>query len=387
MKKQHLKRIFAAFTIASAVLSGCGTNSETSEKKDAKTEVETKKDETEKNVDYSAVYTEAVTELSKAQEGQEVDFDKVIDLYSKNLQSLVQERDSEFNDKVNQHITTALQAGKEGTMDKVIVRQLFDKLMQKVFYTSMKHEFNEAAELWTKKDKVKAEIAEAKEFYSIIQTTVQKRDTAYGTTMAEVINGGFSEMEKAVTNDDLLAFQLGKQVVDKTLMKTFYLAAGAEKGYAAKIPAAATPEEAKVMQSEGWAFYQAIYTYINNHAAEEGAYILNQFDLQTDAASIDAAAINKAFVRGFTKVALDEYKESIEAWGEDKSVITALEGALFMDIIGQDINRLIGADAYNKLMEQSQKYINAAKAKDKAAGEPTLKEIEATLQTVIEKAK
>ncbi|MGJ7920491.1 hypothetical protein [Neobacillus sp. LXY-4] len=391
MKKRELKKIFAGFLIASAVLTGCNTSKETAEKEE-KTQVETKETEKEaqNEVDYPAVFQEAVTELAKASEGKDVDYDKVIDLYTTNLQGLVQERDKEFEDTIDQHITTALEAGKEGTMDKVVVKQIFDKLMQKVFYTTMKHEFVEVAENWGKTEEVKEEIEEAKVFYSILSTTVQKRDAANGTTMVDVINGGFEEMEKAVDSNDQLAFQLGKQVVDKTLMKTFYFATGAiPNGYATKAAAAAkeNAEEAKVEQAEGWAFYQSIYTYINKHAAEEGAYILSQFDLETDVTQLDPAAVNKAFVRGFSKVAIDEYKESIEAWGEDKSVITALEGALFIDIIGQDIKGLIGEAEYTALTEKAQKYLDAAKAKDKAAGEITLKEIEATLQTVIEKAK
>lgn len=394
MKKRNLKKIFASFLIASAVLTGCNTTKDTASKSEEKKQEETVKEEAaeevEKEVDYAAVFTEAVTELAKASEDKEVDYDKVIELYNTNLQGLVQERDKELEDTIDQHITTALQAGKDGSMDKVVVKQLFDKLMQKVFYTTMKHEFTEVAENWGNTEVVKEEIEEAKAFYSIIQTTVQKRDAAYGTTMVDVINGGFSEMEKAVESNDQLAFQLGKQIVDKTIMKTFYFATGATpNGYATKAAAAAkeNAEEAKVEQAEGWAFYQSIYSYVNKHAAEEGAFILGQFDLQTDVATIDPAAVNKAFVRGFTKVALDEYKESIEAWGEDKSVITALEGALFIDIIGQDIKTIIGEQSYNTLTEQAQQYLDAAKAKDKVAGEPILKEIEATLQSVIEKAK
>ena len=40
-----------------------------------------------------------------------------------------------------------------------------------------------------------------------------------------------------------------------------------------------------------------------------------------------------------------------------------------------------------KLTEQAQAYLEAAKAKDKAKGEPILEEIQATLQNVIEQAK
>ena len=396
MRKKELSAIFASFLMAGTVLTACNTNdkpaSEGTEEKtqeQAETKEETKSESQEQEVNYAQVFQEATAELEKAKEGKEVDYDKVTELYTNNLQKLVQDRDAEFEDTLDQHITTALQAGKEGTMDKVVVKQLFDKLMQKVFYTTMKHEFTEVDENWGNKEEVTEEIEEAKEFYAILQSTVEKRDAAYGTNMVDAIAGGFDEMEKAVEADDQLGFALGKQVVDKTLMKTFYYATGAvPNGYATKAAEAAKKdkEEAKVEQAEGWAFYQSLFSYLNKHAAEEAAFIQQQFDLQTDISKLNAEEVNKAFVRGFSKIALDEYKESQEFWGEDKSPITALEGALFIDIIGEDIKGLIGEAEYSKLTETAQQYLEAAKAKDKKAGEPLLKELQATLQTVIEKA-
>lgn len=398
--KYHMSmkfKLLVAMASLSLVLGACSKETEktaTSEKVES-AETETSKDSSHEEgeheeVDYAGIFKEAVDELSKAKEGKEVDFDKVIGLYNDHLQSIVKERDAENEDTLDQHITTALQAGKEGTMDKVVVKQIFDKLMQKVFYTTIKHEFKEVTENWGNVEEVKEEIEEAKSFYAILESTVQKRDDAYGTTMVDVIAGGFSEMENAVDANDELSFQLGKQVVDKTLMKTFYLATGAiPNGYATKASEAAKEnvEEAKVEQAEGWAFFQSLYSYLNKHAAEDTAYIQQQFDLQSDVAVLDPASVNKAFVRGFTNIALSEYAESIETWGEDKSVITALEGALFIDIIGEDIKGLLGEEAYTTLTDNAQKYLEAAKAKDQASGESLMKELEATLQTVIEKAK
>lgn len=390
-------KLMAAMACLSLMLGACSQDSEkpaTNEKvesTDSTTTTEEAHEEGEhEEVDYAATFKEAVDELSKAKEGKEVDYDKVIGLYNDHLKELVQKRDTEFEDTLDQSITTALQAGKDGSMDKVVVKQIFDKLMQKVFYTTIKHEFTEVAENWGNTEEVNAEIEEAKEFYSILESTVQKRDDAYSTNMVDAIAGGFSEMEKAVEANDELGFQLGKQVVDKTLMKTFYLATGAiPNGYATKTASAAkeNAEEAKVEQAEGWAFFQSLYSYLNGHAAEEAAYIQQQFDLQSDVAKLDAVSVNKAFVRGFSKIALDEYAESKETWGEDKSVITALEGALFIDIIGEDIKALLGEEEYTKLTDNASKYLEASKAKDQAAGDSLMKELEATLQTVIEKAK
>jgi hypothetical protein len=393
--KFKLLAVLAAFAV---VMGGCSKSEETATKKTEEKEQVTNENKEEKGeeakeaeeVNYGEAFKEATAELEKAKAGQEVDFDKVINIYETKLQSLVQKRDEEFQDTIDQHITTALTAGKDGSMDKVVVKQIFDKLMQKVFYTTIKHEFTEIEENWGNKEEVKEEIEEAKEFYAILQSTVEKRDAAYGTTLVDTIASGFTEIESAVEKDDQLAFALGKQVVDKTLMKTFYFATGAlPNGYATKAANAAKEDEkeAKVEQAEGWAFYQSIYPYMKKHAAEEADYILKQFDLQTDVKTLDPAAVNKAFIRGLAKVALHEYEESEENWGQDKSVITALEGALFIDMIGNDIKTLLGDQAYTTLNDQAQKYLEAAKAKNKEEGEKLLTQLETTLNTVIEKAK
>ncbi|MEH6946990.1 hypothetical protein V7068_07900 [Bacillus sp. JJ634] len=387
--------MFASFLLAGTVLTGCNTSESSNTTKEEKQEqTENKKEAKESSeaaeVNYAQVFQEAVTELEKAKEGKEVDFDKVTELYTNNLQKLTQDRDAEFEDKIDQHITNALQAGKDGSMDPIIVKQVFDKLMQKVFYTTMKHEFIEVEENWDNKEAVKEEVEEAKEYYEILQSTVEKRDAANGTKMVDVIAGGFAEIDKAVEANDQLGFQLGKQVIDKTLIKTFYLATGnIPNGYAAKAAEAAKKdkEEAKVEQAEGWAFYQSIYGYLNGHAPEEAAFILQQFDLQNDVTKLDPEQVNKAFVRGYAKIALDEYKESQEYWGEDKSPITALEGALFIEVIDKDLKDMLGEEAYNKLTQTAQQYLEAAKAKDKKAGEPLIKELQETLQTVVEQAK
>ncbi|WP_027409529.1 hypothetical protein [Anoxybacteroides tepidamans] len=390
-------KFLAVFAAVALMMGACSTNQETAAPKteekeeSAAKQKEEKAEESEKEeVNYKDAFQQALTELEKAKQGQKVDFDKVMDLYKENLQALVQKRDAEFQETLDQHITTALAAGKDGSLKPMVVKQIFDKLMQKVFYVTIKHEFAEIEEHWGNKEEVKEEIEEAKEFYEILQPTVEKRDAAYGTKLVDAMNGAFAQIEDAAAKNNSLEFALAKQVVDKTLMKTFYLATGAlPHGYATKAAAEAkeNAEEAKVEQAEGWAFYQSLYPYMKKHAAEEADYILKQFDLQTDVKTLDATAINKAFIRGLTKVALHEYEESEESWGQDKSAVTALEGALFIDMIGSDLKTLLGDQALTTLNSQAQKYLEAAKAKNKEEGEKLLQQITATLKTVVEKAK
>jgi hypothetical protein len=224
----------------------------------------------------------------------------------------------------------------------------------------------------------------------VLESTVTKRDAAYGTKMVDTINGGFSEMKAAIDKGDKLAFHLGKQVVDKTIMKTFYFATGAlPNGYATKAADKAKTDAtaAKIEQAEGWAFYQAIYPYLKKNSPDEGDAILKQFDLQTDVKTLDPALVNKAFVRGWVNVALAEYKESQEMFNEDKGVITAIEGALFINMIESDLKTLIGEQETAALTASTQAYLDAAKAKDKAAADKALAEIKSVLDKVVQATK
>ncbi|PFN09105.1 hypothetical protein [Bacillus cereus] len=385
-------KVLSAAAVASLLFAGCAKEEpKKSEAQDKKTEQSAKKEETkQQEVDFVQAYKEGVAELEKAKAGEEVDFDKVTKLYKDKLQPLVQKRDGEFNEQIDQTITAALEAGKKKEMEPMVVKQLFDKLMQKEFFQSMRHEFKEIDTNWDKKDVVKKEMDEALAFYKVVEGTVGKRDTAYGTQMASQIQGGFDEMQAAIDKDDKLAFALGKQVVDKTIMKTFYLATGGvPHGYATKMVEAAKTDEktAKIEQAEGWAFYQAIYPYIKKATPEDADFILKQFDLKTDVKTVDAKAVNQAFVRGFSKVALGEYKESQENFGKDKGPITALEGALFINIIESDLKTVLGEQETVELTKTAQSYLEAVKAKKKEDADKLLPQLEAALNKAVEAAK
>ena len=139
-------------------------------------------------------FQEGKAELEKASEGEDVDYQAVIDLYNSDLKPLVEQREGEMD----QQISSALEAGKAGDLDGEVVKQIYDKLMQKVFYLTVKHEFEEVKENWGNTEEVNKEIEEAKEYYEVLKGTVEKRDAAYDTSMVAQIDAGFSEMETAV---------------------------------------------------------------------------------------------------------------------------------------------------------------------------------------------
>jgi hypothetical protein len=211
---------------------------------------------------------------------------------------------------------------------------------------------------------------------------VEKRDKAYGTQLIEAVSGGFDQMQQAADKGDNLAYNLGKQVVDKSLMKAFYLASGAEKGYAYKVEQAAKEngDEAKVEQAEGWAFYQSLKKYLEKNDQASSDYINSQFDLSNDVKNVKGDLINKAFIRAFAATAKGEYGETFENWGKDKAVITALEGALFIDVIRADLPKALGGeDKAKSLTENSQKLLEEVKAGNKEKSEALFKAVEADL--------
>ena len=231
-------KVLSAAAVTSLLLRVVQKRKQKQRKHKIKDRTDSEKEETkQQEVDFVQAYKDGVAELEKAKEGKEVDFDKVTKLYKEKLQPLVQKRDGEFNEQIDQTITAALEAGKE--MEPMVVKQLFDKLMQKSFSNRCAMNLKKSTQTGAKRCCEK-EMDEALAFYKGVEGTVGKRDTAYGTQMASQIKGGFDEMQAAIDKDDKLAFALGKQVVDKTIMKTFYLATGGvPHGYATKMVEAA----------------------------------------------------------------------------------------------------------------------------------------------------
>lgn len=335
-------------------------------------------------------YKSIIDEFGKTAKGEKPDLQAIAKTYHDSIKELAQARDGERNETTEQQISAAIEAASTGQLDVETAKQVVDKLMQKVLYHSVNAKLKDAGDNLAQPDKAKKAMSEAKALYKpVLETTVSKRDAAFKTSMADVINGAFAEADKAVDSKSSLDFNLAKQVIDKTMMKAFYLAVGAkDAGYAYKIEKAVKEgKKPKAEQAEGWAFYQSLYKYISGSAKEEADFINKQFDLTNDAKNINADAVNAALVRGLGKVALGEYKESEENWGKEKAVITSIEGALFSEMISQDIARLAGDAASKALKAQTEKHLAATKAGNKDEADKALQQIEKTLKEIVDKAK
>jgi hypothetical protein len=328
-------------------------------------------------------------EMDKAGTGKP-DYALVQKTYSDKLKGLAQKRDSEASENTDQLISAAIEGATSGQMNGKVAKQLVDKLLQKVLYTSMKAALKDANTNWAKPEEAKKSLESAKEFYKpVLESTVKKRDDAFKTTMSDAINGAFADAEKAVGSATTLKLDFARQVIDKTIIKTFYLAAaGKDLGYAYKIEKGAKEgTDVKVEQAEAWAFFQSINKYVSGQAKEEVDFVNKQFDLATDPKTINADTVNKTLVRALAKVGSHEYIESQDAWGTDISIVTGLEGAVFIDMISSDITRLQGEAAYKTLYAQAQQYIKLAQDNKKEEAIAVMKQIQASLDEVIAKTK
>jgi formaldehyde-activating enzyme involved in methanogenesis len=390
--ESHLMKAWKVVTTtalaATLVLSGCGAKEEAAkpqtETKQAVTETKTESASQASKFDAQA-YTAAVKELvglvKKEEDKTPVDWDAAQKTYDQKLKAHVQMLDGEYKDKVDEQLTAALQAGKAGQMPAMVVGQITDKLLQKTAFLTTRYEFKQASDNFAKKEEAQQAVTAAKEVYdAILKGTMEKRDKAYQTQLVSTIDAGFAEMNSSIEKGDNLAYNLGKQMVDKSIMKAFYLASGGEKGYAYKIEQAAKEgkkaEELKEMQAEGWAFFQSVKGYLEKNDKEATDYINQQFDLANDPKAIKGDKINQAYVRALAATAKGEYHESFENWGKDKAVVTSLEGALFLDMIKIELPKALGDQAKaNKLLEQAQQHLEAVKAKDKQKAEAIYKEM------------
>lgn len=334
-------------------------------------------------------YKVITDEMGKAKDSKP-DYALVAKTYNETFKAIAQKRDSENSETTDAFIKAAIEGATDGKMDSMVAKQIVDKLLQKVLYTSMKASLKSVSDNWAKPEEAKKALAEAKQYYSpVLESTVKKRDDAFKTTMVDTIKGAFGEIDKQIGQPSQLQFNLARQVVDKTLMKTFYLAAGAkDAGYAYKVEKGAQEgKNVKVEQAEGWAFFQSINKYIAGQDKEGADFVNKQFELGTDPKTVKGDAINSALVRGLAKVALDEYKASEESWGSDKAAITGMEGALFIDMISLDITRLQGEAAYTTLKGQAEQYNKLVKDNKKDEAVALLGSIRTALNDVIAKAK
>ncbi|HAQ06815.1 MAG TPA: hypothetical protein DCR24_04535 [Bacillus bacterium] len=383
MKKRNLKLIFASFIMASAVLTGCGADKETTKPEETK-EVETDKAEDQKEEGQkaeqkevkvedtdagkqTAVFTEMMEELTKAKENQEVDWDLVKQKYDNGLQKDIAETSPEFD----QSIQAAITAGKSGEMEPIIAVQLIDKTTQSYFYQNQKALQKEAVAAITegKVDEANLAFVQIKHLAEkVFLPTAEKRDGHYELTgdasLVENINSGLSAQEEALKAENAEDFQVYLQVTDKSIYRSYYLAA---KSYAEKIEAAvkegAEKQELAIKQAEAWGFFQAIKGSLSGGDEAAAAQLDKLFTLnETDPATIKASETNALFAKAVAGKIKGYYEKAPKLLAENNATdakVSAMEGNMFLKMLQGQLTEKLGEEKAQAAFADAEAWYNA----------------------------
>ncbi|WP_210364988.1 hypothetical protein [Bacillus sp. REN3] len=401
MKKWHLKSIFASFLMAGAVLTACSSADESSEKPKEEKQVEKEGktgDTKEAKVEDTAaakqvgVFNEMKTELEKAKEDKEVDWDVVQQKYDAGLQKEV----AELIPEADQAIQAAIAAGKNGEMEPIVAIQLVDKTIQSYFYQSQKALQKEAAAALEedKKDEANAAFIQVKHLAEqVFIPTAEKRDTYYelsgDASIAENIHSGLSAQEEALNAGNAEDFQVYLQVSDKSIYRSYYLAA---KSYAEKIEAAAKEgkekEELTIMQAEAWGFLQAIKGSLGGGDEAAAAQLDKTFTLnETDPETIKSAETNALFSKAIAGKIKGYYENAPKLLAADNAVeakVGAMEGNMFLKMLQSQLTEKLGEEKANSVFADAEAWYNAiAESKTdeaKAKGETVITAVDQLLK-------
>jgi hypothetical protein len=375
-------QLFASISIAGTLLVGCA-QTEVAEKpeEEVASEENTSEQAEETQVEESAFvleetatakqvvdYKAMMDELNKMKDNKEVDWSLVESTYQKELQAVAGDLDV--------FITSGLNAGKNGELEQNVARQLIDKGTQSYFYSKQKALHGDVVTALEAGDQAAAEaaFAELKHLINeVIIPTAEKRDGYYELTgensIVENIQNGLSLQEEALASGNIDDFNVFKQITDKSVYRSYYLASNS---YAEKIAGAAAEgkdeNELKIMQAEALGFYQAIKGSLSGGDEAAANKLQELFDFsKTDAKTINPEEVSDLFVKAFIGK-ITGYHEKAAATLAEGDVATArvqaMEGNVFLKDIQLALNQKLGEEQTGQLLTHAQEWYKAITAEN-----------------------
>ncbi|MEQ6391125.1 hypothetical protein RZN22_17710 [Bacillaceae bacterium S4-13-58] len=381
MEKRKALSLFASVLVAGGILAGCGNEDSSADKPEENAPVaEENTENTPVEEDHTqgeefaleesatavqvADYKAMMTELGKMKEDQEVDWSLVEETYQNELKAVTGDFDV--------FITSGINAGKNGELEQNVARQLIDKGTQSYFYSKQKSLQGDVVTALEAGDQAKAE-ATFEEFKhllnEVIIPTAEKRDGYYELTgedsMVESINTGLSLLEEALTNGNIDDFSVYKQITDKTIYRSYYLASNS---YAEKIAKAVSEgntdeTELMIMKAEALGFYQAIKGSLSGGDEDAANQLQVIFDFsQTDATEVNPEEVSNLFVKAFIGKITGYHEKVATSLAEGdvtKARVQAMEGNIFLKDIELALNEKLGEEKTTELLDHAQKWYEA----------------------------
>ena len=229
----------------------------------------------------------------------DTDLTAVQAFYNKEFQAETQRIDATIkaeDPKIDENISFVLDNAIKGELNVGQAKQAIDKGLQWYFYFAIRDLINNKVRpALTNEDfaTAKVEFDKVVQIYEgIIQGTVVKRDNTFSLDMVGILKGTIEQLIKDIENKNADDFNVHRQVLDKTIIKTFVLATYT---YATNIPTKPVEDHPAAL-SEGYFFFLSVYTYLKGGSPEDADYILNAFG-SGDASQIDKDKIQAALQR------------------------------------------------------------------------------------------
>ncbi|RDB32852.1 hypothetical protein [Exiguobacterium sp. RIT594] len=354
--KKRLK--VASLFMTAGLLAACGNSEETTTApKKEKTE---QTSETKTNAGIAAttlkdeltIFSSIKAELDKAKEGQAIDWKMVQTSYDSKLKGGVTTAAPE----IDEVISSALAGVESKDLDENVARQLVDKGIQSYFYKLQKST-QATAEEAVKAGKTDEATAALNDIQDMSETvfipTAEKRDASYGfkneDSIAQAINSGLTAQEEAITAKNIADFNVAKQLTDKSIYRSFYLAA---LGYAQKIEdgvkAGTDEKELQMEQAEGYGFLLAIEESLAGGDEEAVATLKERYDFsKTKPADVKFKEIESLFAKALTEK-IDGYHEETQEALEKKDIDTArveaMEANMFVIAMKPTLENRLGKE-------------------------------------------
>jgi len=354
--KKRLK--VASLFMTAGLLAACGNSEETTTApKKEKTE---QTSETKTNAGIAAttlkdeltIFSSIKAELDKAKEGQAIDWKMVQTSYDSKLKGGVTTAAPE----IDEVISSALAGVESKDLDENVARQLVDKGIQSYFYKLQKSTQATAEEAVKagKTDEATAALSDIQDMSeTVFIPTAEKRDASYGfkneDSIGQAINSGLTAQEEAITAKNIADFNVAKQLTDKSIYRSFYLAA---LGYAQKIEdgvkAGTDEKELQMEQAEGYGFLLAIEESLAGGDEEAVATLKERYDFsKTKPADVKFKEIESLFAKALTEK-IDGYHEETQEALEKKDIDTArveaMEANMFVIAMKPTLENRLGKE-------------------------------------------
>ncbi|SDO04025.1 Copper amine oxidase N-terminal domain-containing protein [Paenibacillus sp. yr247] len=267
--------------------------------------------------------------------------------------------------KIDTNIMLVLDGAIKGDLNVGQADEAIDKGLQWYFFFALRDLMsNQVRPALTKGDVAGAKAAFDKVvqiYEGTLQPNVVKRDAKYNLNMVSLLKTTIELIQKDIKDNNLNDFNFHRQILDKTLIKNYALAAYT---YAEKVGLAAPADQPKAI-TEGYFLYMPVYTYLRGGSIADGNFVKDAFG-SGDASKIKKDEIGNALQRtmiGKVSEYINQVFIKLEAGDLQGARGYVAEGTMFL--ASQEV--FLGKEKYAAASVAATKFTEAVNNSDLAA--------------------